>query len=505
MQALPAAVLAAGRTDLGRGEPRVGLDQRPPIELTFIFELADELAPPGVPDRFRQAAVLHHLPRSQRLDHDDLVLVDDASRQLVEEVVPAVPDLLMLLREEEPGLLAVPAAGLLAGERALRPFEPCLGLSQVARVRDLLHDEIVVRHGGEVHESEVDPDRVLCRDPRLVVLLDEERHEEFARSRHRHGRRADLAVEAAVLCEPDEPDLREPDFSRLDADRAVLVVRRVGRARFPSRLEHREAGRPGEELRERRVEVQLRVREREAVRLAQEREQRLVGGRCRRLPFRPAARLRLLVDGDAVLEQFVVDEAGAADRLDQELGLCRRGVEPIFVAFQHVFPSFSIWSDDSRPIPIPAEGARKSDGITNFCSLYLSQGHSKGSQADDSSPTYAGLRPRRLEVGEFSPSLVKQNELHMRAVEQLLGLDRSCLQSWIVFSDRSTLKRVESSNVPVLNRKAWAKQMTDSVESRLSAAERINLYEQLRPYMHVSDEVKAAHIDAIQQTKSPIG
>ncbi|WP_214764188.1 nuclease-related domain-containing protein [Exiguobacterium sp. s141] len=100
---------------------------------------------------------------------------------------------------------------------------------------------------------------------------------------------------------------------------------------------------------------------------------------------------------------------------------------------------------------------------------------------------------------------VKQNELHMRAIEQLLGLDRSCLHSWIVFSDRSTLKRVESSSVPVLNRKAWAKQMTDSVESRLSAAERINLYEQLRPYMHVSDEVKAAHIDAIQQTKSPIG
>ncbi|WP_138859910.1 hypothetical protein [Exiguobacterium mexicanum] len=93
----------------------------------------------------------------------------------------------------------------------------------------------------------------------------------------------------------------------------------------------------------------------------------------------------------------------------------------------------------------------------------------------------------------------------MRAIEQLLGLDRSCLQSWIVFSDRSTLKRVESSSVPVLNRKAWAKQMTDSVEPRLSAAERINLYEQLRPYMHVSDEVKAAHIDAIQQTKSPIG
>lgn len=360
---------------MGRGEPRVGLDQRPSIEPRLIFQLADELAPSGVPDRFRQAAVLHHLPRFQRLDHDDLVLVDDASRQLVEEVVPSVPYLLMLLREEEPRLLAVPAAGLLAGEGALRQFEPFLGLSQVARVRDLLRHHRVVRHDGEMPEAEVDPDLVLGGDPRLVVLFDEERHEELTCPCHRHGRGADFPVKDSVLCEPDEPDLRQTDFSRLDADRAVLVVRRVGRARPPSRLEHREAGRPCEELRERGVEVQLRVREREAVRLAQEREQRFVGGRCRRLPLRPAARLRLLVDVDAVLEQLVVDEAGAADRPDQELGLRRRRVEPVFVALQHVRPSSAGCQDDSPPIPIPVEGARKSDGITNFCSSFR---HSDG-------------------------------------------------------------------------------------------------------------------------------
>jgi len=202
-------------------------------------------------------------------------------------------------------------------------------------------------------ETEVNPDLVLGRDPRLVVLLDEERHEERARPCHRHGRGADLAVETAVLCEPDEPDLREPYAVFLDTDRAVLVVRRVGGARLPSRLEHREAGRPGEEFCERRVEVQLRVRE----------------------SLRPAAHLRLLVDGDAVLEQLVVDEAGAADRPDQELGLCRRRVEPVFVALQHVRPSSAGCQDDSRPIPIPAEEARKSDGITNFCSSFR---HSDG-------------------------------------------------------------------------------------------------------------------------------
>lgn len=78
VQPLLAAVLATGRTDLGRGEPWVGLDQRPSVEPAFVRELADELAPSGVPDRLRQTAVLHHLPRSECLDHDDLVLVDDA-------------------------------------------------------------------------------------------------------------------------------------------------------------------------------------------------------------------------------------------------------------------------------------------------------------------------------------------------------------------------------------------------------------------------------------------
>ncbi len=203
-----------------------------------------------------------------------------------------------------------------------------------------------------------------------------------------------------MLGEPHEPDLRQPDLARLDADRAMLVVRRVGGARPPSRLEGREAARPGEELRERGVEVQFRVREREAVRLGEEREQGLVGSGCRRFPSRSAPRFRLLADGDAVLEQLVVDEPGAADRLDQELGLCRRRMEPIFVGFQHVRPSSLQQIVMCPPRPIPAEGEGESDGITNFCSSHLSQGETSFGSGD-SSPTYAGLRPETLRGGRI--------------------------------------------------------------------------------------------------------
>ncbi len=223
-------------------------------------------------------------------------------------------------------------------------------------------------------QAEIDPDLVLGRDQGCIVLFDEDGDEELTRPRHRDRRRPDDALERTMLGEPHEPDLRQPNLARLDADRTVLVVRRVGGARPPSRFEGRETARPGEELRERGVEVQFRVREREAVRLGEEREQGLVGGGCRRFPSRSVPRFRLLADGDAVLEQFVVDEPGAADCPDQELGLCLRWVEPVCIAFQHVRPSSLQQIVMCPPRPIPAEGEGESDGITNFCSSYLSQG-----------------------------------------------------------------------------------------------------------------------------------
>ncbi len=213
---------------------------------------------------------------------------------------------------------------------------------------------------------------MLGRDKGFVVLFDEDRDEELARPRHRDRRRPDDALERAMLGEPHEPDLRQPDLARLDADRTMLVIRRVGRSRPPSRFEHREAARPGEELRERGVEVQFCVRERKAVRLGEEREQGLEGGGCRRFPSRSVPRFRLLADGDPVLEQLVVDEPGAADRLDEELGLCGRRLEPVCIAFQHVRPSSLQQIVMYPPRPIPAEGEGESDEIANFCSSYLS-------------------------------------------------------------------------------------------------------------------------------------
>jgi len=58
--------------------------------------------------------VLHHMLRLQCLHDDDLVLVNDPSRQFVKEVLALIGNLFVFLGEDQPGLLSVPAPGHLA-------------------------------------------------------------------------------------------------------------------------------------------------------------------------------------------------------------------------------------------------------------------------------------------------------------------------------------------------------------------------------------------------------
>lgn len=94
------AFCSASGTDLGRCEPGVCLDERPSVELAFVFELPDELVPTDIPDGLRYLVVLHHVLRCQCLHDDDLVLVNDPSRQFVKEVLALVGDLFVFLGQK---------------------------------------------------------------------------------------------------------------------------------------------------------------------------------------------------------------------------------------------------------------------------------------------------------------------------------------------------------------------------------------------------------------------
>jgi len=90
--------IAAFRATLRRREPAVNLDDRTASLFGFVFDHADECRPPGVADRPGKATILLHSLHVQALQSDDLVLVNDLTRELAEKVSSFVLDLSVDLR-----------------------------------------------------------------------------------------------------------------------------------------------------------------------------------------------------------------------------------------------------------------------------------------------------------------------------------------------------------------------------------------------------------------------
>lgn len=104
------ASIPESETNLRGWKPMVCLDKRPSIKNPLVLELQDKHMPAATCDWFGDLVVILRL---QRLREDDLVLVNDSSRQLVNEVFAPVGDLLMSLDKDQPDLLLAPAPCLL--------------------------------------------------------------------------------------------------------------------------------------------------------------------------------------------------------------------------------------------------------------------------------------------------------------------------------------------------------------------------------------------------------
>src|SRR2546423_455062 len=75
--------MATARAGLTGWVPPINLDHHAPVPLRLIFELAHKLAPAHVGNRLGERGMGHHVLDREALDHDRLVLTDQASRKLV--------------------------------------------------------------------------------------------------------------------------------------------------------------------------------------------------------------------------------------------------------------------------------------------------------------------------------------------------------------------------------------------------------------------------------------
>ncbi|MFJ7667091.1 nuclease-related domain-containing protein [Lysinibacillus sp. NPDC097195] len=99
---------------------------------------------------------------------------------------------------------------------------------------------------------------------------------------------------------------------------------------------------------------------------------------------------------------------------------------------------------------------------------------------------------------------IRQNATHIRAIQKFLGLPDEIFHSVIVFSERCVLKKVEvkSENVYVLKRenlKRFIATRNQSSKQVFTQHEIESIYKKLRPQMHVTEIVKAQHLQTIQQ------
>lgn len=76
--------MLADMAGLRRWVPLIDLDQGASVPPGFVFQLADELAPPHIGDRLSKLVVFDHVLDGQTLDTHDLVFVDDTCGEFVD-------------------------------------------------------------------------------------------------------------------------------------------------------------------------------------------------------------------------------------------------------------------------------------------------------------------------------------------------------------------------------------------------------------------------------------
>ena len=105
--------MAATRTQLSRSEGLADLHDGLPVPARLVLQNAEELRPADVRDGLAQLVVLLHVLHLQGLDTDDVMVLDDLGRYLVQEVSSLAGDLLVDTGNLPLLLLIVPRLGKL--------------------------------------------------------------------------------------------------------------------------------------------------------------------------------------------------------------------------------------------------------------------------------------------------------------------------------------------------------------------------------------------------------
>ena len=165
--------MPTGVAPLRRWVPLINLDKGSAIPRCFVLKLAGELAPSHIRDGFSEGVVLDHILDRETLDADHLVLVNDASRELVLIIPTPISNLSVCFSYLEPCFRTILTAFFLLTEPSLSLSQFLLTLSEVPRIAH------VFPIGSDDHalQAKVKPHLLLHYRQVLDILFYQDGHE----------------------------------------------------------------------------------------------------------------------------------------------------------------------------------------------------------------------------------------------------------------------------------------------------------------------------------------
>ena len=302
----------------------------------LVAQLPGQLTPGGIGNHLGQLVVGHHALDIEALYADDVIGPDQLSGQLVQIILPAVGDILMLAGQAETGLLPVAAALWFSGQPALEHDEPLLCLLQVLGVTEFL----TVAGDYQIFDAHIQAsDGAGTGHLRDVYFRTAQAHKELAATAHADGCMKDSPLYRCRDPSLYPAQLRKPD--RLIRCLNVLSNDLAGVAGTAVML--------GLELGEANLSLALAAGEEVFVGLVHLQYRGLQGGRVHFFEpgvgaFQPRQQLHAVIAAECLpssvgisagSQGLVVNEADASKGFTHQLFLCSVGVQAKFVGFLH--------------------------------------------------------------------------------------------------------------------------------------------------------------------------
>lgn len=353
--------MPTSRAGFAAREKAIHLDEGAPVPAGLVLQLADQLTPARISNRAAVSLAAQHPLDAQVLDGDQLVLLDQPCRELVQVIPARVGNPGVDAGNPLPRLLTIARTLLLSSQCLLRLRQALAVLVETTRVRDRLS----FAGDQQALEPQINADAALGSRELLDGVIVHQQGDMPSPGRGKRDRHSGRCASLRDLPAPtDRQRFRALGQEQLSITPTEGRTAELSRAAVALLLESRVFGPLREEVGERRLEMAQRLLQRDAGDLIEELQiVLLLPGGEHGTGLEIGDRLALRRPGCAAsIQRPVVNQSHAPQRPAQERFLLGRWVEAVAEGSLHPYSlqdrrasvsGLVVASSPAKPVAIP--------------------------------------------------------------------------------------------------------------------------------------------------------